>query len=65
MGSGTDLLWNRYGSLFGTFYAKASLTNWHYFKIVGVLVFPGTMNLNLDLDIIQYVLADCAKDNWR
>ena len=65
MGSEGSVFFNQTNSgWFGTIYAKTSLTFGQGVILVGAYATPGTVNMNQGNKILEYVLADYARDNW-
>lgn len=65
MGAETSMQWSQYGTWLGTLYAGQNLSISQYFTIIGALASPGSMNLSSNLTILEYILADYAKQNWK
>lgn len=65
LGSNTNVTFNNGTGWFGTIYAKNSISIPENFILIGTLASPGTVSLNTGLNVIEYVLANYARSNWR
>ncbi|MYL84045.1 hypothetical protein GTA51_12995 [Desulfovibrio aerotolerans] len=65
IGSNTDIVFNNNTGWFGTIYAKNSLSVSQNFILIGTLASPGTVSLNNNLNVVEYVLSNYARSNWR
>jgi predicted acyltransferase (DUF342 family) len=64
IGSDSTLTFNQYSEWFGTAYSKTQLNVGQYFTLVGTLASKGGMNLSNELTVLEFVLADYAKEHW-
>lgn len=64
LGSSSNVTFGYSLSWFGTIYAKTSIALGQGFTLVGAIGTPGSVDIGYSMNIIEYVLADYADENW-
>lgn len=66
-GTNTNFTTKKYinSSWFGTIYALKTLSVGQNFTLTGTLATPGTLSIGYNLSVLEYILANYAKANWK